>query len=341
MITFKLPLVSKEFNKYPKFRHNLWTAFSENSETTYLTVSHSKFEVPTSDAEKFLCIRSHCTGHNTVEEIAEKSGLDSEEVKNIIQPLIDNDILHLPVRRFESLDKQEIQETLMAGCRIWAEQLAENHIINEIANGTASKQVFMGWLLEMYHYIKNFPEAIELAAKHANGQLREVLEQYANEERGHEEFVTRTLVSLGFSRDEVEQSIPLVSTRTIDLLMRELFEIAPVAALLVAAIVEADELSEDDLLQFRNTIAGHYQVSADALIPFQEHMVIDERLGHANLANENLSLIKVDDAITLHRIVNGLHDVKHAFDLQKLEIKTYYSQMGNYIPRQFVDFFAI
>lgn len=40
-------------------------------------------------------------------------------------------------------------------------------------------------------------------------------------------------------------------------------------------------------------------------------------------------------------ILNMIHDIKHAFDLQKLEIIEYYSHVGNYFPRQKVDYFGV
>lgn len=34
-------------------------------------------------------------------------------------------------------------------------------------------------------------------------------------------------------------------------------------------------------------------------------------------------------------------DIKHAFNLQAIEIKDYYSGIGNYLPRQKVDYFGV
>jgi hypothetical protein len=69
--------------------------------------------------------------------------------------------------------------------------------------------------------------------------------------------------------------------------------------------------------------------------------LIDEGLGHTSRVERNQHLITVGSEAALHRLVNRLHDIKHAFDLQKLEIVHYYSNVGNYVPRQFVDYFAI
>jgi hypothetical protein len=71
-----------------------------------------------------------------------------------------------------------------------------------------------------------------------------VLRRYADEERGHEGFVLQTLVNLGMSRVEVTTSIPLLSTRLVGFLMRELFELEPASTLMVAAVIEAQEFDE-------------------------------------------------------------------------------------------------
>ncbi|HEU5323149.1 MAG TPA: iron-containing redox enzyme family protein, partial [Methylomirabilota bacterium] len=242
---------------------------------------------------------------------------------------------------FEDLDAKEIRDGLQAACRIWSEQLAETHLVNDIAAGRVPRTVLLGWLLETYHYVKAFPHALEVAAAAATGPLREVLARYAGEEHGHEAFVAESLVRAGFTRQEVETSIPLVSTRTIDLLMREMFRLFPASALLVAAVLEVEGSEPEGLAAFRRGVRDRYGVPEEALVPFHEHVAVDDRLGHARLLHEHVDLVTFPDGDALHRVVNGLHDLKHAFDLQKLEIVDYYSRTGNYVPRQFVSFFAI
>lgn len=333
--------LSKNWLTHPKLRHNLWTVFDEEPDKTYLTVSHGTFEVPTQEAQTFLKMRRYCTGHNSVDAIIGKSRLNADCVRDILDSLAKADIFRPPYRGFHEMSDEERRSVLFDACRIWAEQMAETTLAVEIRSGDVPRSVVVGWLLETYHYIKTFPETIAYAARHADGQLREVLEAYASQERGHEAYVVRCLRALGFGDAEIDGSIPLVSTRLIDLLMRELFARTPMAALLVAAIVEADDLSDDEADSFRSAVARNYGFDADTLLPLQEHMMIDARLGHAELARRNAHLITVRDEDELHHLVNALHDIKHAFDLQKLEIMEYYSKSGNYIPRQFVDFFAV
>ncbi len=329
------------FNQYPKFRHNLWITPEDDPTITYLTVSHSTFSVPTSDASKFMQIRSHCTGHNTIEEIAHKSGVSVNEVSALINSLIAANILHPPIKPLDLLTPQEIKKNLLAACKIWGEQLRETHIINEIMQGKVCKNVVIGWLLETYHYIKEFPKVIDLAANDATGDLKAVLTQYAQEEQGHEEFITESLLHIGLSRQEIEQSIPLVSTRTINLLMRELFEFEPCSVLLVANIIEATDFEASQADEFQQNLTQNYQLSPETFRPFLEHTRIDAQLGHGKMLENHRDLLDKIEIAKLDVVVNKIHDLKHAFDLQKLEIKDYYTHQGNYFPRQFVDFFAI
>jgi hypothetical protein len=69
---------------------------------------------------------------------------------------------------------------------------------------------------------------------------------------------------------------------------------------------------------------------------------VDWSLNHAALLAANIDLIEIDDVAILDQIVNKIHDLKHAFDLQGLEIKAYYTNLdGKYLPRQPVDFHSI
>ncbi len=335
-------LIHKDYSKFPKFRHNLWTSFDSNPEITYLTVSHSKFEVPTEEAQKFLKFRSFCTGHNTLEDIAIKSGINKTEINEIVQSLTDADVLHRPLQALESLSDDEVIETLSNACEIWSEQLAETHLAVNIFKGTTSKKTMIGWLLETYHYIKNFPRALEVAeATCQDTKLKAILSEYKNQEENHEIFVLKTLQKLGLSKDEVETSIPLVTTRLIQLLMEELFRLEPASVLLVARIIEADDYSEEQIAQLKLSLKEQYEISEDAFDDFFKHVEIDEKLGHSQLLEKHKTYLAKIDRSKLHQIVNKLHDLKHAFDAQKLEILHYYNHEGNYFPRQFVDYFAI
>lgn len=287
-------------------------------------------------------MRSHCTGHHSIESIAEKSGLSVADVNALLSSLEPAEIVYFSKSSDEKLTPEHVREVLQQACGIWSDELRISYIGNEFAQGELPESVLIGWLLEMYHYIKDFPCAIAHAACHATGKLKDLLVKYAAEERGHETFVLETLVNLGMSREDVKMSIPLLSTRLIGFLMRELFELEPSSALMVAAVIEAQEFDEKQINEFKTKLHEHYGVDDKAFEPYFAHQEIDVGLGHAQLLASNLDLIDIRDRQLLDQLVNKIHDLKHAFDLQGIEIKSYFTTLnGKYFPRQAVNFESI
>ena len=333
-------LAGRDFLRFPKFRHNLWT-FSEGTDMARLIVSHSKFDVPVDEAREFLEIRSFCTGHNSLESVSSKSGVSLARVEAIIGSMSEARILHLPFESLNDLSIADVRSVILSACQLWSEQLRDHNISVEIVNGELPRRVVIGWLLETYHYIKAFPKALAYASEHAEGELKDVIIKYAEQEKGHEAFIAACLENLGLSIEEIEASIPLVSTRAIDLLMKEMFALEPCTVLMVARLVEAYEIEEDSIDHFKTLLENKYQIDGSAVDPLFAHARIDEEMGHAKLLEENLHLLEFRDINHVHDVINKLHDFKHAIDLQGLEIKDYYSKTGNYFPRQYVDYFAI
>ncbi len=328
---------------FPRLRENLWHIYAEQGLATVIT-SQGSFHIDASSATKFLQMRSYCTGHHSPEVIAQRSGLPVEEVQGILAALDRAGLLLSPAAATveAELSIEQIRIALTTICQLWSRELQLGYIGNEFVAGRLPKATLIGWLLEMYHYIRDFPAAISHAADLSQGRLKTILARYAKEERGHEEFVLQSLENLGLSRREVESSVPLLSTRLIGFLMRELFEIEPSAVLLVAALVEAQDFNDEQIASFKLKLSEHYGIGADALDPYFQHQAIDVGLGHAQLLAANLDLFEVTELTRLDAIVNRLHDVKHAFDLQGIEIKSYFEKLnGKYVPRQHMSFSAI
>jgi pyrroloquinoline quinone (PQQ) biosynthesis protein C len=319
---------------YPRLRENLWHLDPAAGRALLIT-PEATFEVELPEAQRFLQMRSFCTGYHSAEEIAQLSGLPLEEVRSTLESLEAAQVLCAPPLPEGHLRPEEARQALLRVCHLWSEELRRSYVGNELAQGALPRTVLLGWLLEMYHYVRDFPDAITRAAGLAQGRLKEVLTRYAAQERGHEHFLVRTLMNLGLTREEIEASTPLVSTRLVGFLMRDLFELEPASALMVAALVEAQEFNAAQIQAFQERVGELYGLPEDALGPLFEHQRVDVQMGHAELLAENLGLVEIRESSKLDRVVNGLHDLKHAFDLQGLEIKDYYSVLGGkYFPRQ-------
>jgi pyrroloquinoline quinone (PQQ) biosynthesis protein C len=324
-----------------KLKENLWRIAAEGPSAT-LIVGGQAFAVPTEPALVFMKIRPYCTGHHSIKSIADKSGVAEESIRALLNSLSPSGILSGPGAGLPVATATDVRERIKRIVKTWGLELAASYIGNELGRGHLSRTVLVGWLLEMYHYIKDFPNAIDAALRCAPPALQPVYRRYRNEESGHEVFVLRSLMRLGLSEDEVRNSVPLVSTRSIGLLMKELFEKEPVALLIVAALVEAQEFDSQAIAGFKDELVAHYGVTKDALDPYFEHQKIDVNLGHAQLLDEHVAWLDELGGDRLDQVIDGVHDIKHAFDLQGIEVKHYYGCLnGRYFPRQPMSFEAI
>jgi hypothetical protein len=329
---------------YPQLRENVWQ-ISPGSPVSYVDTPDGTFEVPTEQALAFLAVRPYCTPHNSVEDIVRRSGVSIGAVTPMLEALSGIGLIAddaVAASQSNRVALREVHAKFRRITAIWSEEIGRSFIGANLANGELPRDVLVGWLLETYHYVRDFPAAIAVGAAQAQGALKTVLERYVREETGHESFVLRTLRNLGLTQTEIEQSRPLVSTRLISLLMRELFEAYPCAVLLMAAMVEAQDPPEDEIEALQARICEAYDLPPNTLRPYFEHQTVDSALGHCRLLDDNIALFDVSDRQDLDRIADQLHDLKHAFDLQALEILDYYSHLdGKYFPRQPMTYRAL
>ena len=226
---------------------------------------------------------------------------------------------------------------------LWSEELGRTFIGNSLLDGNTSKTILIGWLLETYHYVRDFPEAIAAGAARAPaGPLKSVLQRYAEEERGHEGFVLAALENIGVSRPEVRQPTPRLHpfNRPAD----------------ARALHPRSRLRAVDGGAGRGPGAGRRAggripgPAGDNVRPAQgracalifEHQALDARLGHCRLFADNLDCFDITEPDLLDQLTDKLHDLKHAFDLQGLEIRQYYGVLdGKYLLRQPMPFAAV
>ncbi|MDO6708359.1 hypothetical protein [Photobacterium sp. 1_MG-2023] len=325
----------------PKFIHNLWTHFEDNPDVYLLRTSKGYFEVDKNDSELFLKFRGLCTGHNSQSEISDKTGIPLDKISDIIKSLEEIECLRIE-SDINLITDDIIYDKMKTACEMWAEQLEDSHLFNDVIHGNHDINILKGLLLETYHYIKDFPDCIKAARDNtSNNRLKEKLDIYYNQEKGHEVFILSCLEKLGLSSEEVTTSIPLVSTQSLLNLIKDLFVKYPYSVALVARVIEADEYNEDIAIEIRNALENNLKIDRNCLDGLIEHMAIDYSLGHSNLIDEHHEFIKVSNIEDAHIILNRIHDIKHSFDIQKLEILDYYGHTGNYIPRQRVDFFGV
>ncbi|CAM2005605.1 hypothetical protein [Acanthopleuribacter pedis] len=324
---------------FPVFRENVWL-INPATETSLLITSSSRYEVPEADARKFLKMRSYCTGFQSQADIAAKSGLTVDEVDTLVCAMAEVDVL----RQADDTppDIEQVRTMLQRGCALWAEELYMMNMGNQFMSDDLPPRVFMAWLVELVHFYRALPGAFLAAARASDSPaLAPLLQRYAERTGRRVQPLLETLANLGVSRDQVDETTPMMATRLADFLMRELFETLPAGALAVAALIEACALDAGQCEALLANATHHYGWDAAQLGPFLslQQSMIDE--GQGRLLAENLDLIHINDRADLNRLTNQLHDLVHVFFLLSDELRQYYRPLhGKYLfrkPMKFAD----
>lgn len=334
--------MKNKYYEYPKFIHNLWTKFNNKKEVYYLSFLNNYYEVDTEKANNFLKFRSFCTGNNTIDEVSIKSNIDKNIIKGMLKEFKEIGMIRENEKDINEYNKNQILEKIKDACNLWREQLDETNIFHLIVKGETSYETFVGFLFECYHYIKLFPTVIKEAYDlEENKELKNEFYEFYKQELNHEEYVLSSLMKLGYKKHEVENSIPLVSTKNIIDHMKNLVKIHPFSLFFINKIIESDSDEKEINDKLKDIISNKFSINRDVLNTFFEHSSIDYKLSHYSLLEKNIAHFYLNENTISHDILNYLHDIKHCFDLQKLEILEYYNKIGNYIPRQKVDFFGV
>lgn len=335
-------LRNKDFTEYPKLRHDLWYSYKDQPGIFHLIVPGQMFEISSIDAKKFLKIRPYCTGHHDINEISKRSKVSAKEIRKMITSLSEVGVLHHTFSADDKLDSTIVCRRLEEACLAWRDQLKQTYIANDILKCNSSPIIVKGWMLETYHYIKQFPYAILAGVNKINDpNFNEFLKTYATQEKGHEIFIEKCLIKMGFSKEEIRTGNCLVSTQLIHKQMVEMISNEPLSILPISLMIESLEYDEEELQHSYEDIAVYYGFIPTTFEDFLKHMKIDFQLGHGFIFQKYQEYLQTLSINQLNVLVNSLHDLKHCFDLQSMEIKAHYGKKGTYMPRQYISFDSI
>lgn len=293
---------------FPKLRENVWWIDVKADNALLRTLTDS-YEVSVSAALSFLKIRTHCTGHNTLSEIARRSKVSEEETKNLLNGFAQANIFYPSGASPQNIDRQLVCKTFCAAMTLWTQEIVATFIGSKQLTGDLQKGLF----LEGWHEAKYVHLMLEEVQQHCNDPLQQIVAKCLMDYKNSCQSAFQKLLDLGFSKQEIETSIPLPSTRLIEFLIWELICVEPTACLIVISLLAARHLND-----------------------------AEKKFSRPELFSEYVHLFGVTELRRLDDISNKAHDLVHGLILQSQEIKGYYSQLnGNYLPRQAVGFLAL
>ncbi|GAA2325820.1 iron-containing redox enzyme family protein [Streptomyces kunmingensis] len=334
--------VSLNMEQKPQLRH--CTFFVPNQGKVLMIVGDQHFELEQHGAElkDFLNLKRYLDGRHSIEEIAKITGVAVSDVQGIVQSFAEQNLLRQEDASLEKIPADAFLRQIDKSTAMWTEQIGYHRLWSGLENKGFRREVFLGLIMETYHYINSASRHISTAIAHCTDpHWKRLLSEYLAEEYDHAWMARDSLVNMGLSKEEVENAHPVIGTWS---WINNLCEIAREDTLGYLACTKLFEARGTETLEGAETLqrlAEEYGYPKDCLSPLVSHVAEDVKANHTGLLEEALEHRTHIPAVQAHRAVNNLHDLKHSFDQYNDGIILYYSDVSNYIPRLKVDYFSL
>ncbi|QPP05829.1 hypothetical protein G4Z16_04805 [Streptomyces bathyalis] len=326
----------------PRLRH--CTFFVPNRGSVLMIVGDQHFELEQHGAQlkDFLNFKRYLDGRHTVSEISEITGVSVPDAVGIVGSFAEQGLLRTEENELENIPVDAFLKQIDKSTAMWTEQIGYHRLWSGLENQDFRKEVFLGLILETYHYINSASRHISTAIAHCTDPAwKRLLSEYLAEEYDHAWMARDSLVRMGLPQEQVENAHPLIGTWS---WINNLCEIAREDTLGYLACTKLFEARGTDTLDGARTLqrlAVQYGFPEDCLAPLLSHVEEDVKANHTGLLEEALEGRESVPVQQAHRAVNNLHDLKHSFDQYNDSIVQYYSDVSNYIPRLKVDYFSL
>lgn len=94
----------------------------------------------------------------------------------------------------------------------WMRQDGETELVSAIFDGTAERDVLLGWGLESFHVTSRAHDCLSPMIARFHGAFKRKAIDYFLDEYRHDKLLMKSLIAAGFGRDEIERSLPLPYT---------------------------------------------------------------------------------------------------------------------------------
>jgi hypothetical protein len=293
------------------------------------------------DRRSFLNVKRYFDGRHHVDEISTITGVAVDDVRAMARAFSDINLL----RRAEPLDLVPVDAfvtQIADSCAMWAQQIGYHELFTGLEQHTLRREVFVGLMLETYHYVRSARKHIAVAIAHCTDPVFErVLTEFFLEEHDHDLLYLETLERLGVDRQWVVDAHPIIGSLSLQNMMCEIGRQDTLAYIACTSLIEARAEDAEGATESLTRICTGYGDSADAVEPALRHMLMDVEAGHTSLLGEALEGREFIPAAQAHHAVNALHDLKHSFDQLHDQVIQYYTDISNYIPRLKVDYFSL
>ena len=169
----------------------------------------------------------------------------------------------------------------------WKGRLFSGPLWTGLSAGTLSRPVFLGWLLESYHFIEGANLRLPYAVAYCfNSAARDKFAHHYAEEWNHGSYYLAALSAAGFDEGQVLDCEPIPATTAVLNYMRRCARADPLDYAVCSGFLESTGEDRTAGRTFLRLLDEHYSTGQSIAEPLVEHLELDEEYGHNGLLEE-------------------------------------------------------
>lgn len=327
---------------FPRLRHCTFVS-RDSTDSILMVVGRKYFELQglVGTTEKLMELKRYLDGRHSIHEISILTGVPEGDVQSVVDGF-DNAGLLRNVVPTESVPSDVFANKIAETCQMWGRQIGYHALFKNLETGAARREVFIGLLIETYHYVSSASRHVSTAIAYSKSPLWSgLLTEYLKDEYNHGHLFARVLTNLGLANEWIATAHPIIGTQSLISLLSDIARRNTLGYIACTSLFEARAEEASSAAASLETLAKTYGFSPEDVRPAIQHMEADVRLQHVSMLKQAFPEVEQIQASLVHEVVNDLHDLKHAFDQYHDQIWQYYSEISNYIPRLKVDYFSL
>lgn len=212
----------------------------------------------------------------------------------------------------------------------WLSSAFSHAFWTRMMEGRGSARLYLGWLIELYHYTKNANRHMPLAVAFCRDKrMKTMLAKHYQEEWNHFHFFERAIRAMEVNKDDLVKTLPLPMTLEMSNFMRQAARDDILAYGACSAVLEGTTVDSRSYGSFYDTMKDLYQVPDAAVRPIYEHLELDQEYAHANLYQEVCESVESIDGMRVANILDYGHQMVEHIWLWTDNIERYYGHATN------------
>jgi hypothetical protein len=271
-------------------------------------------------------------GSRSVRSVAEMAGIEPDTAERLLGVLDREHLLANAVPAPAIAGVTALLELEDLTCELLYNTLYRNPYWQAMQNldQPVPEQVLYGTIVENYHFLfrESWFDAPVLSYPYSRGARVSLIEFFA-EESGHDELILRSLIRLGYSRDDLADTIPLQTTAALCNSLAWWSRTDPLFFVTTIGVLEGRDLAVDSFV----LSCERRGVDPGIVGPMRRHSEINLEGGHGSLTRQVFAEIPAIDAATMTRLRGQTHLFVELYDGFYRGIWEYYSTAPELLRR--------